>query len=98
MSSIKRILPLLNRIVVRKMEAQTKTASGIIVNKNLDSAEYGVVVEAGPGSFDSNGKTIPMSVGVGDRVLLPEYGGQKVKVSDQELFIYRDSDIVGKVE
>ena len=39
-----------------------------------------------------------MSVKVGDRVLLPEYGGQKVKVSDQELFIFRDSDIVGKIE
>lgn len=98
MSAIKRILPLLNRIVVRKVEAQTKTASGIIVNKGVDSAETGVVIEAGPGSFDSNGKVVPMSVKVGDRVLLPEYGGQKVKVAEQELFIFRDSDIVGKIE
>lgn len=97
MSSIKRILPLLNRIVIKKMEAATKTASGIIVNKAVDTAEYGVVLEAGPGSYDLQGKIIPMAVKVGDKVLLPEFGGQKVKVAEQELFIYRDSDIIAKV-
>lgn len=97
MSSFKRILPLLNRIVVRKLEPQTKTTSGIIISK-VESASYGVVVEAGPGSYDSNGKVTPLSVKIGDTVLLPEFGGQKVKLSDQELFIYRDTDIVARVE
>jgi chaperonin GroES len=45
-----------------------------------------------------NGKVTPISVKIGDTVLLPEFGGQKVKLSDQELFIYRDTDIVARVE
>jgi chaperonin GroES len=97
MSSFKRLFPLLNRIVVKKAEQQTKTASGIIVSKP-ETASHGVVLEAGPGAFDNNGKIVPLSVKVGDRVLLPEYGGQKVKLNDQELYIYRDTEIVGKLE
>ena len=56
-----------------------------------DSASYGVVLEAGPGNHDNDGKIIPTVVKVGDTVLLPEFGGQKVKLNDQELYIYRDS-------
>lgn len=97
MSSFKRIVPLLNRIVVRRAEQQTKTASGIIVSKP-ESASHGVVIEAGPGAFDNNGRVIPMSVKVGDRVLLPEFGGQKIKLNEQELYIYRDTEIVGRLE
>jgi chaperonin GroES len=97
MSSFKKILPLLNRIVIRKLEPQTKTASGIIVNKP-ESASYGVVLEAGPGVYDQNGKQVPMSVKTGDTVLLPEYGGQKVKLNDQELYIYKDSDVIARME
>lgn len=70
MSSFKKILPLLNRIVIRKLEPATKTASGIIINKP-DTTNYGVVLEAGPGAYDMNGKTVPISVKVGDTVLLP---------------------------
>ena len=95
--NFKRILPLMNRIVVRKMEAQTKTQSGIILQKP-ESNNYGVVVEAGPGSFDHDGKVIPMSVKSGDTVLLPEFGGTKVKLNEQELYIYRDTDIIAKME
>jgi len=95
--SFKRIVPLLNRIVVRKIEPQTKTTSGIIINKP-DSQTYGVVLEAGPGQFDNLGKVIPLSIKVGDTVMLPEFGGQKVKLGEQDLFIYRDTDIVAKME
>lgn len=97
MSSFKRILPLLNRIVIRRLEPQTKTTSGIILNKN-DSASYGVVVEAGPGVYGENGQLIPLALKVGDSVLLPEFGGQKVKLNDQELYIYKDSEIIARVE
>ena len=97
MSSFKKIIPLLNRVVIRKLQPQTKTASGIIINKP-DTANYGVVLESGPGVYDQNGKLIPMGIKTGDTVLLPEYGGQKVKLNEQELFIYKDSDIIGKVE
>lgn len=97
MSSFKKIIPLLNRIVVRKVDPQTKTASGIIVNK-VENYSHGVVLETGPGSYDHDGKLIKMSVHVGDTVLLPEFGGQKVKLNDQELFIYKDTDIIAKLE
>ncbi len=95
--SFKRILPLLNRVVVRKLQPETKTASGIIVNKP-DTNVYGTIVEAGPGSYDANGKLIPTAVKAGDKVMLPEYGGQKVKLGEEELFIYRDTDIIARLE
>lgn len=95
--NIKRILPLLNRIVVRKVEPEAKTKSGIILQKP-DSINYGVVLEAGPGSHDNNGKVIPMSVKVGDKVLLPEFGGTRIKLDDQEVIIYKDTDIIAKLE
>lgn len=63
-----------------------------------DSNIYGTIVESGPGSYDSNGKLIPISVKTGDKVLLSEYGGQKVKLGDEELYIYRESDIIAKME
>jgi chaperonin GroES len=97
MSSFKKIAPLLNRIVVRKLQPETKTSSGIIINKP-DSNSYGKIIECGPGSYDSNGKLFPLSVQQGDIVMLPEFGGQKVKLNDEELFIYRDTDIIAKME
>jgi chaperonin GroES len=67
------------------------------VNKG-DANVYGTIVESGPGSYDSNGKLIPVSVKVGDKVLLSDFGGQKIKLGDQDLFIYRDTDIIAKME
>ena len=96
-ANFKRILPLLYRIVVRKVEPEAKTKSGIILQKP-DSLNYGVVLEAGPGAHDNNGKQIPMSVKVGDTVLLPEFGGSKIKLNEQELLIFKDTDIIAKLE
>jgi chaperonin GroES len=93
----KRLLPLLNRIVVRKIEPQSKTTSGILIGKT-ESVVHGVVLEVGPGGLDVKGKLVPLAVKVGDTVLLPEYGGQKVKLGEQELFIFRDTEIVAKLE
>ena len=97
MSSFKKIIPVLNRIVVKKIEPLTKTASGIIVQKP-EKQNYAVVLEVGPGAFDQNGKILPLTCKVGDTVLLPEYGGNSVKLGDQNLDIYRDTDIIAKVE
>ena len=97
MSSFKKIVPLLNRIVVRKLQPDTKTSSGIIINKP-DANSFGKIIECGPGSYDSNGKLIPVSVKQGDTVMIPEFGGQKVKLNDEELFIYRDTDFIAKME
>lgn len=92
-TAFKRILPTLNRILVKKIEPQSKTASGIILQKTGDNL-YGTVVEVGPGLTNEEGKQLKMAVNVGDTVLLPDYGGTKVKLENQELFIYRDTDIL----
>ncbi len=63
-----------------------------------DDIQHGVVLEVGPGQITDKGVKIPMSLKVGDRVLLPEYGGQGIKIDGQELFIYRDNEIVSKLE
>ena len=97
MSSFKKIIPVLNRIVVRKIEPQTKTASGIIVQKP-EKQNYGVVLEVGPGAFDQNGKVLPLTCKVGDTVLLPDYGGTSVKLGEQQFEIYRDTDIIARLE
>lgn len=81
-TNFKKIFPLLNRIVVRKIEPETKTKSGIILQKP-DANNYGVVLEAGPGHFNEQGQRIPITVKVGDTVLLPEYGGSKIKLGEQ---------------
>lgn len=78
-TAFKRLLPTLNRILIRKLEPQTKTASGIILQKGGDN-NYGTVVEVGPGVLNEKGEHIKLSVTVGDTVLLPEYGGTKVKL------------------
>lgn len=90
----KRVLPTLNRILVKKIEPQTKTASGIILQKGGESNLYGTIVEVGPGLVNEKGQNIKLSVNVGDVVLLPDYGGTKVKLENQELFLYRDTDIL----
>ena len=96
-SAFKRIVPLLNRIVVRKVEPEAKTKSGILLQKP-DVLPYGVILEDGHVAFDKNGNVIPKTLKVGDKVLLPEYGGLKVQLGEQELFVFRETDIVAKLE
>ena len=58
----------------------------------------GEVVAVGPGALSKDGKLMAMNVVVGDRVLLPEYGGHSVKIGEDELFLFRDEDILGKYQ
>ena len=75
-----------------------QSAGGILLPETGKKLNEGEVVAIGPGAQTKEGKTLPMSVSVGDRVLLPEYGGHTVKVGDEELFLYRDEDILGKFQ
>jgi chaperonin GroES len=97
MLAFKTLRPLLNRVVIKKAEALQKTKGGIILTSNKeDKLNYGTVIACGPGKIMEDGKTRPTMVKVGDTVLLPEYGGSKVILADEEeLFIYRDDDIMG---
>lgn len=80
--SFKRLLPTLNRILVKRIEPQTKTTSGLILQKP-DGNHYASVVEVGPGNLNDKGETIKLTVQKGDTVLLPDYGGVKVKMGNE---------------
>ena len=97
MLAFKTLRPLLNRVVVRKAEALSKTKGGIILTSGKEEKlNQGTVLAIGPGKTLDNGEVRKPLVSVGDTVLLPEYGGSKVMLADEEeVFIYRDDDIMG---
>jgi len=83
--------------LIRKASKEVQTASGIYLpgDATKDPNE-GEVVAVGPGLMDQTGKLHSLTLKSGDAVLLPEYGGTKVKVDEEELFLYREDDILGK--
>merc|ERR1711944_220160 len=96
--SLKRFIPLFDRILVQRAEAMTKTKGGIIIpEKSQGKVLEGTVVAAGPGARNDKGDTVPMSVQVGDQVMLPEFGGTKQEFDKQEYALFRESDIVAKL-
>ena len=98
MLAFRTLRPLLNRVVVRKAAAETKTKAGIILTsgKSDERLNFGEVIACGPGKTLEDGSLRATLVKVGDTVLLPEYGGSKVVLADEEeFFIYRDDDIMG---
>merc|ERR1712004_72224 len=95
--SLKRFIPLFDRILVQRAEAMTKTKGGIIIpEKSQGKVLEGTVVAAGPGARNDKGDTVPMSIRVGDTVLLPEYGGTKLEIESKEYSLLRESDIMAK--
>merc|ERR1711860_465005 len=83
--SLKRFIPLFDRILVQRAEAMTKTKGGIIIpEKSQGKVLEGTVVAAGPGARNDKGDTVPLSIQVGDTVLLPEYGGTKLEIESKE--------------
>ena len=91
--------PLGDRILVKRAPKEIQTASGIFLPADTTKdPNEGEVVASGPGERDVSGQLHPTSLKTGDKVLLPEYGGTKVKIDDQELFLFRESDILGTFE
>jgi chaperonin GroES len=94
-----KIRPLHDRVIVKRMEEERKTASGIVIpDTAAEKPDQGEIVAVGPGKRDENGKHITLDVKVGDRVLFGKYSGQTVKVSGEELLVMREEDIMGVVE
>ncbi|HEX7927678.1 MAG TPA: co-chaperone GroES [bacterium] len=88
--------PLHNRILVERLDAEEKTASGIIIPDTAkEKPQEGKVVAAGPGAKDKTGKTIPMDVKVGDRILFTKYGGTEVKLDGKDYLILKEDDVMG---
>jgi|Transcript_23941 chaperonin GroES len=93
------LAPLGDRILVRRAAKEVQTAAGIYLpaDKTKDPNE-GEVVACGPGEKDVTGQLHPTTLKMGDTVLLPEYGGTKIKIDDEELVLFRESDILGKFD
>jgi chaperonin GroES len=88
--------PLHDRVVVKRVEAESKTASGIIIPDNAkEKPSEGEVVAVGPGGRDEAGKLIPIDVTTGDRVLFGKWSGTEVKLDGVEYLIMKESDIMG---
>src|SRR5262249_21771424 len=88
--------PLHDRVVVKRIDAEEKTAGGIIIPDTAkEKPSQGEVIAVGPGGRDESGKLIPIDVQVGDRVLFGKWSGTEVKIDGQELLIMKESDIMG---
>ena len=93
-----KIRPLHDRVIVKRVEAERTTASGIVIPDSAgEKPDQGEVLAVGPGKRDDNGKAIALDVKVGDRVLFGKYAGQSVKVDGQEVLVMREEDIMGVV-
>eukprot|EP00741_Cyanophora_paradoxa_P003270 tig00000691_g3178.t1 len=94
--AFKRLVPLLDRVVVEKVTPPTSSIGGVIIPDSLKTKlNEARVVAVGPGAIAKDGARIPMGVKEGDHVLLPEFGGTKVQFEQKELYIFRDEDILG---
>ena len=94
-----RFRPLHDRVVVRRVEEEEKTAGGIIIPDTAkEKPMEGEIVAAGPGSRNDDGTLIPLDVKEGDRVLFGKWSGTEVKIDGEDLLIMKESDILGVVE
>jgi chaperonin GroES len=88
--------PLHDRVVVRRIEADQKTAGGIIIPDSAqEKPSEGEIVAVGEGNRDDDGDRIPLDVKVGDRVLFGKWSGTEVKIGGEDLLIMKESDIMG---
>jgi len=93
-----KIRPLHDRVIVKRLDNERKTASGIVIPDNVaEKPDQGEVVAVGPGKRDDHGKLIAVELKAGDRVLFGKYAGQAVKVEGEELLVMREEDIMGVI-
>ncbi|WP_322008927.1 co-chaperone GroES [Paraburkholderia sp. J12] len=90
--------PLHDRVIVKRLDQETQTASGIVLpGSAAEKPDQGEVLAVGPGRRDNEGRRIALDLAVGDRVLFGKYAGQTVKVDNTELLVLREEDIVAVV-
>ena len=95
----RKLQPLGDRVLVKRAPKEVQTASGIYIPTDATKdPNEGEVMAVGPGERDVTGTLHATTLSVGDKVLLPEYGGTKVKLGEDEVFMFRESDILGKFE
>jgi chaperonin GroES len=90
--------PLHDRVVVRRVDSEEKSAGGIIIPDTAkEKPSEGVIVSVGPGARDETGKIVALDVKEGDRVLFGKWSGTEVKLNGQDLLIMKESDIMGVI-
>ena len=93
-----KLRPLHDRVIVKRVDSETKTASGIVIPDNAaEKPDQGEVLAVGPGKKNDKGELSPMSVKVGDKVLFGKYSGQTVKVDGDELLVMKEDDLFAVV-
>lgn len=93
------IRPLQDRIIVERLEEETKTAGGLIIPDTAkEKPQQGKVIAVGKGKKTEDGKVLPLDVKVGDKVLFGKYAGTDIKIDGQEFLMMREDDILGVVE
>ena len=91
--------PLGDRVLVKRVEEETKTKGGIIIPDTAkEKPQEGEVVAVGPGARDDSGKIQPLDVKAGDRILFGKWSGTEVKIDGKDLLIMKESDVLGVVE
>ncbi|KAJ2916091.1 hypothetical protein MD484_g4336, partial [Candolleomyces efflorescens] len=97
--SIRSVVPLLDRVLVQRFKAETKTATGIFLptSATTNPLPEATVIAVGPGAPNKDGTIVPTAVKAGDRVLLPGWGGNAIKVGEEEYYLFKDSEILAKI-
>jgi len=91
--------PLHDRVVVRRIDAEEKTAGGIIIPDTVkEKPQEGEIVAAGPGARNETGEFVPLDLKAGDRVLFGKWSGTEVKIDGEDLLIMKESDVLGVIE
>jgi chaperonin GroES len=94
-----KLKPLGSRVVIEPIEQEEVTASGIVIPETAkEKPQKGIVIAAGPGDRDENGKRIALDVEVGNTVLYAKYAGTEIKIDNKKLLILRESDLLAIVE
>ena len=94
-----KIRPLHDRVIVKRLDEEKKTASGIVIpDTAAENPDQGEVMSVGKGKLTDEGELVPLDVKVGDRVLFGKYSGQTVRLKGDELLVMREEDILGVVE
>jgi len=94
-----KIKPLQDRVIVERVEEETKTAGGIIIPDSAkEKPQQGKILAVGPGKVMDNGTKLEMTVNKGDKVLFGKYSGSEVKIDGNEVLIMREDDILGIIE
>src|SRR5512140_1082135 len=94
-----KLRPLHDRVIVKRLENETRTASGIVIPDNAaEKPDQGEILAVGPGRKNDKGEVIALNVSVGDRVLFGKYSGQTVKVDGDELLVMKEDDLFAVIE